>query len=335
MSFAYTVYSSDPYGLPASLCIRSLMEFPDLSGETRTITASCTVATRYWIVLFEVAPTAATAASAASSSWTGSPSAPAAAASAPPAPSAARYPLPGDSSLAWEGADAMCSSILSLMGPRGMLRARRPVRTASYWSGNPLMSWSHEATQVSGTSSENMRASEWHISPMADPPIRKVTDAFTTLSHVRQYLRWSEIEMHTHAPCAPSAARRIASSIITLARSSLGTRPRIQPPRMSHILLVPGLRSSKSVPWQSGHLSRSTPKQAWAFWLFDAPLCPRCPPRVFLATTGSPPSAAAAASSSTAALAPAAASSPSPSPSSAPQLNASLTTALYLARVFS
>ena len=169
-----------------------------------------------------------------------------------------------------------------------------------------------------------MSASEWHSDPMADPSIRKVTDAFTTLWHVRQYLRSNMIEMHTHEPCAPSTTRRMACPIIALACSSLGTSRDTHGPRMSHILLVPGLRLSRSVPWHSGHSGRSTANRAWAFWLFDAPLCPGCPPRALTATTSAPSSP------------PPLPSSPPPLPSSPPPLpqsNASATTALYFARV--
>ena len=152
LSRAYAANSSDAYGLPSSFGNRSLMDLADLSGETRTMSASGMDATRYWIILFDVAPTAATAAAAASSRGTGSPAAAAAAApvaaasaSAPASPST-RRPLPGASSLRCQGAAAMRSSISPLTASSGNLRARRPVRTASYWSGNPCMSCSHEAT---------------------------------------------------------------------------------------------------------------------------------------------------------------------------------------------
>ena len=99
---------------------------------------------------------------------------------------------------------------------------------------------------------------------------------------------------------------------MALARSSLGSRSAAHAPSLSHILLGAGLSMSMSAAWHSGHSDSGASKQASAFWLFEAPLCPHCPPRFFTATVRSPFPASASAS--------------------APPSRASATTALYFAR---
>ena len=75
---------------------------------------------------------------------------------------------------------------------------------------------------------------------------------------------------------------------------------------MSHTLLVPGLRFSRSLLWHSGRSGKHTANHASAFWLFEAPLCPIWPPR-FFTDTASVPSASSTATTSTSSSPPAAA----------------------------